>query len=177
MPEKAVENQIECIRKHFRCICEALGHGWKLAPDEDAWSDEDVWIDGNQLVSMEVIARNCTYPELCVHIIRDRGVDIVLVGTWDADDLYPIEDVAFAKEWCGFGNPVSSLQHYLQKYDSEDGPPDPPFKRDQSLKLIAENIQMLNNDFNKDNKTLRKQLRRIASDFQNTLNKNSLGRG
>ena len=137
-----------------------LGDNWTVEADKEMLGIEA------ELVSIRVIARY-RRGGVCIHIIRDRGADIVLVGTADENDIYPIEDLAFAQEWDGCPNP-SDL---LQDYDLESPPPDPVFALDTALGLVVEHVGEIRSGFKPGN-NLRDRLRAIGDEFQSALEQN-----
>ena len=97
---------------------------------------------------------------LVAEITRDRGCDVVLVGTSNPNDLYPIEDVAIACGWLD----ASSVHERIDMDFGADY--DPPIRLEDAIDRLQENAKALDENFAPENREFRTRLRKVAEEFR-----------
>lgn len=85
---------------------------------------------------------------------------MVLVGTSNANDLYPIEDVAIA---CGWLDARSVYDSVDMDFGAEH---DPPIRFEDAINHLQENAKALDEEFAPENRKFRTRLRKVAEEFR-----------
>ena len=134
-------------------IEESLGSDW------DIDFDRNPLMVGDAIHSAFCIARRRSGKKLLiVEVSIDRMATTIRVGTSPQGDLYPFEDVAIHYGW----RTVKDMRDLL-KSDGLDALVELP----EALRLIAANVDTLEDDFKRGKKRLRNSLAKIADKFHN----------
>ena len=144
MHESNFQSPTDTCQDYLRFV-RSLLRGWDVqleGPDSD--HSFDLW------------ARNG--ENLVLHIVRDRGLDSIQIGTEAAEDLYPFEDLAVVAGWLSAQELQSLLAVHPKDYQ-------PPIPLDEALQKISSNTQKLQVDFAPGKRELRDKLHEVDIDF------------
>jgi hypothetical protein len=84
---------------------------------------------------------------LKIRIVRDRGVDIISLGSSIGNNLFYIDDVAVWMGWISFDD---LLQFYSTATDFSKPPQGPLFNLSKALEMIARELKRLDKAFSSD---------------------------